>query len=281
MTPLMHGVTARHVQQFIDQPKSSAVLIGEKGSGKSYLAQWIAAKLLDTTANAKAHLHIIDAAVTGIDEVRDLQKKLTLHVPGDTAVRRVVVFTDFDKFGHEAQNALLKTLEEPPQDTVLLLTVSDKQRVLPTIFSRVPLLPVRALTLDQASGYDASAEVIRSAFYLSGGAPGLFVGLCQDSEDHELVRGVHVAKQLLQAERYERIGRVDSLIKDKNVSPLVVVDALVRILQATYAGARKTAKPSAELAKHQTRVAVALAALSDLRAGVHQKLVLTRLFLGL
>jgi len=50
--------------------------------------------------------------------------------------RRVVIFDDADRMSEEAMNALLKTLEEPPDGTLLLLVSSAPQRLLPTIRSR-------------------------------------------------------------------------------------------------------------------------------------------------
>lgn len=69
-----------------------------------------------------------------IDMVRDLIAKVNLTTQGK---RRVVLIDNVDRMPHEAQNAFLKTLEEPPGDTIFLLTTSHIKRVLPTILSRV------------------------------------------------------------------------------------------------------------------------------------------------
>jgi DNA polymerase III subunit delta' len=77
----------------------------------------------------------------------------------------------------EAANALLKVLEEPPQDTVFILTASDPDGLLPTIRSR--LLPVRVQTIPESTiarllreTHGASADDARLAARLSQGAIG-------------------------------------------------------------------------------------------------------------
>lgn len=69
-----------------------------------------------------------------IAQVRELQRQLALS-PLE-AKRRVVILTDFQGATPEAANCLLKTLEEPPKQVLLILTASHEGRLLPTIVSR-------------------------------------------------------------------------------------------------------------------------------------------------
>jgi DNA polymerase-3 subunit delta' len=62
---------------------------------------------------------------------------LSLKVPGKHQTDRVAIIIDAHTMTTEAQNALLKTLEEPPARTVLLLTARSEQSLLPTVRSRV------------------------------------------------------------------------------------------------------------------------------------------------
>ena len=69
-----------------------------------------------------------------IETVRDLQKKLAyLPYEGKT---KVVVIDSADLLNHHAASAFLKTLEEPPTSTVLILISSNPHRLLPTLLSR-------------------------------------------------------------------------------------------------------------------------------------------------
>ena len=85
----------------------------------------------------------------GVDEIRDLEQTLHLAAPGGAC--KVGVITEVDRMNDQAANAFLKTLEEPPQNTLLLLLTANPQRLLPTILSRcvrLPLLGGRALLAD-------------------------------------------------------------------------------------------------------------------------------------
>ncbi|GAA5124910.1 hypothetical protein GCM10023212_25590 [Luteolibacter yonseiensis] len=85
----------------------------------------------------------------GVDEIRDLEQTLHLAAPGGAF--KVGVITEADRMNDQAANAFLKTLEEPPQNTLLLLLTANPQRLLPTILSRcvrLPLLGGRALLAD-------------------------------------------------------------------------------------------------------------------------------------
>lgn len=82
----------------------------------------------------------------GVDEIRDLEQTLHLAAPGGAC--KVGVITEVDRMNDQAANAFLKTLEEPPRNTLLLLLTANPQRLLPTILSRcvrLPLLGGRAL----------------------------------------------------------------------------------------------------------------------------------------
>ena len=69
-----------------------------------------------------------------VDQVRRLQERLALR-PLE-APRKVVLIAPAEAMNPQAQNAFLKTLEEPPPDTVLLLVTAAPDRLLPTLRSR-------------------------------------------------------------------------------------------------------------------------------------------------
>ena len=281
MKPLLHPRTKQQLDRFIASPKNGLILQGESGAGKSYVAQWLAEQVLERSIESDPYVFVINGSDSGIDEVRALQKKLSLHVPGSGVIRRVVIFEHFDKFRHEAQNALLKTLEEPPLDTLLIPTISDKQAVLSTIHSRLPQLLVRPVSYDEAMAYSSDKTKAERAYHLSGGAAGLFIALLADDTAHPLTKGVVRAKELLAQEKYMRLASIDALLKDKDNDYKLVLDGMARLLSASYAGARAAKKSSTVLRQHQRRLDTMMQALHDLNSGVHQKLVLTRLFLAL
>ena len=93
--------------------------------------------------------HIVpDGRTLRIQQIRALQKKITFH-PYE-ARWRVVLIEDAHKMRVEAANALLKTLEEPTEGTIIVLLTDQHHRLLPTIISRCQTLrfsPFSALDL--------------------------------------------------------------------------------------------------------------------------------------
>jgi len=83
---------------------------------------------------SKNDIHILEKnTAIKIDEVRDLQHKLLLSSQSEF---KIMIIDDAANITNQAASALLKTLEEPSRNTVLILVTSNKSKVLPTIISR-------------------------------------------------------------------------------------------------------------------------------------------------
>ena len=82
--------------------------------------------------------------VIPVDTVRELRRFFSLSAGGNG--RRVVIVDCIDEMNANAANALLKVLEEPPQDAVLLLVTHQPSRILPTIRSRCRTLACAPLS---------------------------------------------------------------------------------------------------------------------------------------
>jgi DNA polymerase-3 subunit delta' len=139
------------------------LVTGPQGVGKMSLALALAAALLcngedEVPCNScrscrlvanRAHpdLHIVQPEEEGgrikIDQVRDLQRQLAL-TPLESS-KRVAILRRFGQATTAAANALLKTLEEPPSYTVLVLLAEDADRLLPTVVSRCRHIALRPL----------------------------------------------------------------------------------------------------------------------------------------
>jgi len=93
-----------------------------------------------------------------IDGVRGLQSTICLK-PYE-AKYKVYVILESDMLTEEASNALLKTLEEPPRNSILVLTTSNANRLLDTIISRCQMVKFSPL------GFDDRMEVLNKSFDL-------------------------------------------------------------------------------------------------------------------
>ncbi|MCA9958584.1 MAG: DNA polymerase III subunit delta' [Anaerolineales bacterium] len=81
-----------------------------------------------------------------IDQIRELQQGLSLAAYEGRY--KVAILTQFEAANASAANAFLKTLEEPPNNVVLLLTANDADTLLPTIASRCRTIGLRPLPTD-------------------------------------------------------------------------------------------------------------------------------------
>lgn len=82
-----------------------------------------------------------------IRQIRNLDERL-IHMPSANT-KRVALILEADQLTDEAANCFLKTLEEPPVDTVFILTSSRPEYVLPTIRSRCRIFPFSYLKAEQ------------------------------------------------------------------------------------------------------------------------------------
>jgi DNA polymerase-3 subunit delta' len=118
-----------------------------------------------------------------IDTVREVGEKLSLKPA--RGGQKIAILDDADDFNDASANAFLKTLEEPPPRSLLILIATDFERQLPTIVSRcqivrfAPLPPALVAELLVQQGVE-KAKVEQLA-RLSGGSPGQAFGLADDA----------------------------------------------------------------------------------------------------
>ena len=84
-----------------------------------------------------------EGSLLKIGQIRELQKQI-IYEPLE-ARRKVYILTDVDRMNDYAENALLKTLEEPPASSVLILLTSNVRVLLPTTRSRCQILQFHPL----------------------------------------------------------------------------------------------------------------------------------------
>jgi DNA polymerase III subunit gamma/tau len=112
----------------------------------------------------------LDAASNNsVDNIRDLTDSVNLGL-GATAKRKVYLVDEVHMLSAAASNALLKTLEEPPEHVVFVLATTNPEKVLPTIRSRAQNLEFTLLSTDELEalladvlrqeGIDADGEAV-------------------------------------------------------------------------------------------------------------------------
>jgi DNA polymerase-3 subunit delta' len=157
-----------------------------------------------------------DSQVIKIDQIRELEHSLSLSPY--QAPTQVAVLVDFNHATPSAQNALLKTLEEPPPRVILILTAESSDDLLDTIISRceviqlrpVPLRTIReALLLDQAISEEEAARIAHASTGRPGTAlsylkdPGLLKQRSAWIEEHHELLSSSLAERFRYAKQYK------------------------------------------------------------------------------
>lgn len=223
---VLHADTVRLVAAFSRQPSHALLLTGPAGMGKASLATSLAEQVLHVAPGSLLsypyvrHITPEDGKAISIETVRELEHFLSLRVPSQQAINRVVIIENSHLLSIEAQNALLKILEEPPLACLIIFTAQSAAALLPTIRSRMQTINVKRPPLAElakhftAAGHSTSR--IAQVQAISGGLPGLMSALLEQA-DHPLLPATQRARQLLQQSTYERLASVDELAKQKTL----------------------------------------------------------------
>ena len=163
-----------------------------------------------------------------VEDVRGLKGFMSL-TPAEGGWR-VVVLDQPETMDAAGQNALLKTLEEPPPRAILLLACAAPGRLLPTIMSRVRRLELNPLpdaAMERLLGDylpEMAAEERLELIGLSGGAPGRALQLAQ-GEGLEMAR---LAREALEGVAPRRAMAMAERVAGRESGPMITFFALLR-----------------------------------------------------
>lgn len=286
MTSVLHPVTERQLARYVVNPPHALLVSGAAGSGKETVVTQLLGQIMEIQSlDLRNHPFITfiakdsSSSTIGIETVRSLEHFLSLKVPSGSAVSRAIVIQNADTLSVEAQNALLKTLEEPPRQTLIILMSANDTALLPTIRSRLQTLMVKRPPTETLQRYFSeqghSAPVIARTLAMSGGLPGLSQALLENDQSHPLMVAAMTARELLQKPAFERLLMVDALAKDRQTA----ADVLFMLEQMAEAALHK-ANPS-NLMRWGTILTTAFTARQALLKSSQPKLTLTNFMLAL
>lgn len=175
-----------------NQITHSYLMIGIPGIGKKLLAKEYAKVILgsnDIINNPDFLCIEPDGNSIKIDQIRNLQKEI--QEKPIISNKKVYIIDDADLMTKEAQNCLLKTLEEPPEFAVIILIGSNENAFLPTIKSRCMILHFNRLSDSEIKSYLQKQynelNVTQSMLDIAGGSIGRAINLKDKQEDYSKV----------------------------------------------------------------------------------------------
>lgn len=315
-----HKDIIRYIQDAAGEGKISHAYIinGEKGSGKKMLSKLFAMTLLCEKndrepcntchsciqAESGSHPDIITVShekpgSIGVDDIRG-QVNHTIDIRPYQGPYKVYIIPEADIMTEQAQNALLKTIEEPPSYAVIMLLTENADILLPTINSRCVMLKLRNIKdtlirmylMERLQVPDYKAAVC-TAF--AQGNMGRAIMLAESEHFNEIrEEAVHLLQHVHEMELSEIIGAVERVSAYK----LEITDYLdiimiwyrdVLLYKATKDTDRVVLKDQINYMKEQARkssyegIELILKSLekakSRLRANVNFELVMELLFL--
>ena len=162
-----------HLQNALESGKISHAYIinGEKSSGKEFIAKVFAMALQCEAGGTEPcqECHSCKQALSANqpDIIRVTHEKpntisvddIRVQINNDVAIKpyssryKVYILNEAEKMTQQAQNALLKTLEEPPEYAVILLLTANVNSLLPTILSRCVVLNMKPVSDTQVKKY--------------------------------------------------------------------------------------------------------------------------------
>jgi DNA polymerase-3 subunit delta' len=156
-----------------------------------------------------------------IDMAREVKKRLSLK--GDHGETRVVLFYQMEKMLTASADALLKLIEEPPADTVILMTAEKAENLLPTIRSRSQLIRLERIKPEVCADYLMTKYGVtpeKGMLYaqVTDGNLGRAVDLAANDDDAELSQratGFLLFKSLIVESPPDAVSRVLEFIHDR------------------------------------------------------------------
>lgn len=217
----------------------SFLLAGPTGCGKTTIGRIIAKKL---KCNGVDFREVDSADFRGIDTVREIRKQAHYKpLEGDA---RVWLIDECHKMTNDAQNALLKILEDTPSHVYFILATTDPQKLIPTIKGRCTTFTVRLLNENemmkllrkvvQAEGETLQKAVLYQIIQDSLGhprnalqildqvlrvAPESRLATAQRSAE-EQSQSIELCRALLQGKNWRQVSKILSGLKDQEAESI-------------------------------------------------------------
>lgn len=218
------------------------LIAGEDGVGKGKLANILAKFILNGYLD-REYVDIInyssEKSSFGVDDVRDIIEEV--YKKPFEKDKKVIIIHEGNKLTIQAQNGLLKTIEEPPKGVYIIILCESLELILDTIKSRCEIYKLKPLTKSELYEYikikkfNYDENEIKSAIAFSEGVPGRIDRYFNDDKLRELRNNIVILIKNLNKNDLEAILQQEesfsNLKNDKeevlNIFGLFIRDILI------------------------------------------------------
>ncbi len=159
-----------------------------------------------------------------VEQIRELQRKLSFF--SEKGKYKVAIIDEAERMNKQAQNALLKTLEEPNDMSLIILTAQNDKKLLPTIISRCQKIKFGPLTKKEITEWADKENIFadkekekNEIIFWSLGRPGMILKLIRDPEELEKrKKAEEKLRNLLNQSLAERFLLMEEMSKGKEES---------------------------------------------------------------
>lgn len=280
---ILNEQTKKRLESLVSSPSHAIGLIGQEGSGKEFTAGWLINEL-KLAGNSQVSIFVNKVTpennkLISIDQIRNVKDFMTYSKNSNTNMLKVVIVDDAHLMSDEAQNSLLKILEEPPEQTMIILLATSTNSLLPTILSRLQLITIYPPTKSQAAEFykEIPSDKFEKYWIMSSGNMGLLSNLINNSSS-DILESINLAKELLQKDPYGRLILINNLDKQ---SALDILRSMQIIARSTFFKVTQS-NSGLPTTKYWHKISMeTLRAEEDLRKSANLKLIMTRFVLGL
>lgn len=273
---ILNDITRNWVGAYIKRP-SAAIIIETNGDDNtgSEIAAYIHKNLKSTNKQPLIVENYEKNKSIGIDDIRSIQSTLFLKANKSEGISRMMVIDRAERLTVEAQNALLKLIEELPRSTVICLSVRSSSTLLDTIRSRCFIIPVLPISMEQAMNWAQQNEhdeaKAKRAFSISEGNYTLYKELLAD-DNHALFYEIKNAKDFFASTVFRRQKMLEISVDKQNDTEL-----FLKSLMLSAKAAMRSAPSIKAKNRWKSIIEELLITQSMLDANVSTKLALLRL----
>ena len=216
--------TKKQIDLFLSKPANALVIESPvRGSGQE-LASILIRQLLGLSEDYILDNHpyfyriVRDKDTVKIDSIRSLLKKLKLKSLSPNTISRVSLIEDAELMSEESQNSILKLLEEPPLDTVIILLTKSFSSLNSTILSRSAQIKIVKPSYNEFVNYYSNNKLsgeLKNKFDFAGGNSDYYIKYINEDVDLSKNLDIILIKKFLAGNRLERLLMINDFCNSK------------------------------------------------------------------